>query len=64
MVLAKKFQDSKVGTFVEIFPVKFQHFVYTEILNMDFNQLIYNSGEILGSWFGLSPLSLDDLIRN
>jgi hypothetical protein len=30
MVLTKDFQDRKVGTFVKIFPIKFQHFVYTE----------------------------------
>jgi hypothetical protein len=64
MVLTKEFQDKKVGTFVEIFPVKFPHFIYTETLNMDFNQLIYNCGGILGLWFGLSPLSLDDLVRS
>jgi hypothetical protein len=61
IVLTKEFEDRKIGTFVEIFPVKFQHFVYTETLNMDFNQLIYNCGGILSLWFGLSPLSLDDL---
>jgi hypothetical protein len=64
MVLTKEFQERKVRTFVEIFPVKFPHFVYTETLNMDFNQLIYNCGGILGLWFGLSPLSLDDLVRS
>jgi hypothetical protein len=64
MVSTKELQDRKVGTFVEIFPVKFQHFVYTETLNMDINQLIYNCGGILGLWFGLSPLSLDDLGRS
>ncbi len=64
MVLTKEFEDRKVGTFVEIFPVKFQHFIYTETLNMDLNQLIYNCGGILGSLFGLSPLSLDDLVRS
>jgi hypothetical protein len=63
MVLKKELQERKVGTFVEIFPVKFPHFVYTETLNMDFNQLIYSCGGILGLWFGLSPLSLDDLVR-
>jgi hypothetical protein len=61
MVLTKEFEDRKVGTFVKIFPMKFPHFIYTETLNMDFNQLIYNCGGILGLWFGLSPLSLDDL---
>jgi hypothetical protein len=64
MVLTKDFQDRKVGTFVKIFPIKFQHFVYTETLNMDLNQLIYNCGGILSLWFGLSPLSLDDLVRS
>ncbi len=64
MVLTKDFPDRKVGTFVEIFPVKFQHFVYTETLNMDLHQLIYNCGGILGLWFGLSPMSLDDLITS
>jgi hypothetical protein len=64
MVLTKEFQDRKVGRFVEIFPLKFPHFIYTETLNMDFNQLIYNCGGILGLWFGLSPLSLDDLVRS
>jgi len=64
MVLTKRFQDRKVGTFVEIFPVKFQHFIYTETLKMDINQLIYNCGGILGLWFGLSPLSLDDLVTS
>jgi hypothetical protein len=48
MVLKKEFQDRKVGTFIEIFPLKFPHFIYTETLNMDFNQLIYNCGGILG----------------
>jgi hypothetical protein len=64
MVLTKDFQDRKVGTFLEIFPIKFQHFIYTETLNMDINRLIYNCGGILGLWFGLSPLSLDDLITS
>ncbi len=63
MVLTKQF-DRKVGTSVEIFPVKFPHFIYSETLNMDFNQLIYNCGGILGLWFGLSPLSLDDLVTS
>jgi hypothetical protein len=61
MVLTKESKERKVRTFVKIFPVKFPHFVYTETLNMDLNQLIYNCGGILGLWFGLSPLSLDDL---
>jgi hypothetical protein len=64
MVLTKEFQKKKVGTFVEIFAVKFPHFVFTENLIMDINQLIYNCGGILGLWFGLSPLSLDDLGRS
>jgi hypothetical protein len=64
MVSTKEFNERKVGTFVEIFPVKFPHFVFTETLNMDLNQLIYNCGGILGLWFGLSPLSLDDLGRS
>jgi hypothetical protein len=63
MVLTKEFEDRKVGTFMKIFPIKFPHFIYTETLNMDFNQLIYNCGGILGLWFGLSPLSLDDLVK-
>ena len=29
--------------------------------NIDLNQLIYNCGGILGLWFGLSSLSIDDL---
>jgi hypothetical protein len=67
MVVTKEFEEKtehrKVGTFVKIFPIKFPHFIYTETLNMDFNQLIYNCGGILGLWFGLSPLSLDDLVK-
>jgi hypothetical protein len=62
-MITKEFEDRKVGTFVKIFPLKFPHFIYTETLNMDFNQLIYNCGGILGLWFGLSPLSLDDLVK-
>jgi len=62
-IITKQFQDKKVGTFVKIFPIKFPHFIYTETLNMDFHQLIYNCGGILGLWFGLSPLSLDDLVK-
>jgi hypothetical protein len=62
MIWTKEFQDRKVGTFVKIFPIKFPHFIYTETLNMDLDQLIYNCGGILGLWFGLSPLSLDDLV--
>jgi hypothetical protein len=42
MVLVKRFQKRKFRTFVEIFPLKFPHFIYTETLSMDFNQLIYN----------------------
>jgi hypothetical protein len=62
MVSTKELQDRKVGTFVRILPMKFpKHFIYTENLSMDFNQLIYNCGGILALWFGLSPLSLDDL---
>ncbi len=64
MVLTKDFQGRKVGTFVEIVPVKFQHFIYTEALKMDLNQLIYNCGGILGLWFSLTPLSLDYLVRS
>jgi hypothetical protein len=63
MVSTKEYRDRKVGTFVKIFPIKFPHFIYTETLYMDFNQLIYNCGGILGLWFGLSPLSLDNLRR-
>jgi hypothetical protein len=63
MVSTKEFEDRKVGTFVEIFPIKFPHFIYTETLNMDFGQLIYYCGGILGLWFGLSPLSLDHLVK-
>ncbi len=50
-------------TIVEIFPLRSQHIQYTETLNMDFNQLIYNAGGVLGLWFGLSPLSIDDLVQ-
>jgi hypothetical protein len=60
-IITKQFEDKKVGTFVKIFPLKFPHFIYIETLTMDFNQLIYNCGGILGLWFGLSPLSLDNL---
>jgi hypothetical protein len=64
MVSTKEFEDRKVGTFVKIFPIKFPHFIYTATLKMDFLQLIYNCGGILGLWFGLSPLSLDNLRRS
>jgi hypothetical protein len=52
-----------VETKVELFPLRSQRIQYTETLNMDFNQLIYNCGGTLGLWFGLSPLSIDDLVR-
>jgi hypothetical protein len=64
MVTTQKFQKQNTGTVVEIFPIKYQHFVNIETLNMDFNQLIYNCGGILGLWFGLSPLSIDDLVTS
>jgi hypothetical protein len=64
MITTFRPRNNSLGGAVEIFPVKYQHFVYTETLNMDFNQLIYNCGGILGLWFGVSPLSLDDLVKS
>ncbi len=52
MVTTQKFKKRNTGTVVQIFPIKYQHFVYIETLNMDFNQLTYNCGGILGFWFG------------
>jgi hypothetical protein len=64
MVTTQEFKKRNTGTVVEIFPIKYPHFVYIETLNMDFNQLIYNCGGILALWFGLSPLSIDDLVTS
>jgi len=59
-----KFSNNTDQPVVEIYPIKLPHIQYTETLNMDFNQLIYNCGGLLGLWFGLSPLSIDDLVIN
>jgi hypothetical protein len=49
-------------TIVEIFPIKSLHFRYIETLKMDFNQLIFNCGGILGLWFGWTAISVVDLV--
>ncbi len=50
-------------TILRIFAIKSPHIEYIKTLNIDLNQLIYNCGGIFGLWFGLSPLSINDLVR-
>jgi hypothetical protein len=61
-IIIHEFSKVSNDTILEFFPTKSPHFEYSETLSVDFNQLIYNCGGILGLWFGLSPLSIDDLI--
>jgi hypothetical protein len=61
-IIIREFSKVSNDTILEFFPTKSPHFKYSETLSVDFNQLIYNCGGILGLWFGLSPLSIDDLI--
>jgi hypothetical protein len=61
--IASEHQKSLNETILRIFAIKSPHFEYIETLNMNINQLIYNCGGILGLWFGLSPLSIDDLVQ-
>jgi hypothetical protein len=60
--IAHKYSTLMNETILRIFGIKSPHFQYIETLNMDLHQLIYNCGGILGLWFGLSPLNIDDLV--
>jgi hypothetical protein len=53
--------DKSKEIVIEIFPLKSRHLEYVETLKLDFNQLIYNCGGIIGLWFGLSSISIADL---
>jgi hypothetical protein len=45
-------------TALELIQKKLPHIEYIEALKMNFDQLIYDCGGILGLWFGLSPKNL------
>jgi uncharacterized protein YdcH (DUF465 family) len=47
---------------INIIPMKTAHIQYLEKLKIDFNQLIYTCGGIVGLWFGLSPNQISNLI--
>ncbi len=47
---------------INFIPIKTAHIEYMEQLKIDFNQLIYTCGEIVGLWFGLSPNQISNLI--
>jgi len=48
-------------TILEIIPKNSLHFEYIETLKMNFDQLIYNCGGVLGIWFGLSIVKILDI---
>jgi hypothetical protein len=47
---------------INFIPTKTAHIKYLEKLKIDFNQLIYTCGGIVGLWFGLSPNQISNLI--
>jgi len=48
-------------TIVQIIPINSFHFEFFETWKMNFDQLIYICGGILGIWFGLSPIKISDI---
>jgi hypothetical protein len=62
-IIIREFSKVSNDTILEFSLSKSPRFEYSDTLSVDLNQLIYNCGGIIGLWFGLSPISIDDLIR-
>ena len=50
------------STKLYLIPINSKHIRYLENFKSDINELIYNLGGIIGLWFGLSSISLINLI--
>jgi len=46
---------------IYVIPIKRPHIEYFEELRIDFDQLLYTCGGIVGLWFGLSPNQISNL---
>jgi hypothetical protein len=57
-----RFYEKANVTKVNLIPNDFPHIRFIETFKTDSNQLIYNLGGILGLWFGLSSISIAQLI--
>lgn len=60
----KDLVENKTVNRIEIIPDNSPHVKYIETLQIDFNQLIYTLGGIIGLWFGLSPKQIPDIFIN
>jgi hypothetical protein len=50
-------------TILEFIPQKTPRIAYTETYKTDFDRFIYNSGGVVGLWFGLTPIKLVDILK-
>ncbi len=57
----KIIKNSTIKT-INLIPLESPHINYIEILKIDIDQLIYTLGGLIGLWFGLSPMTITDLV--
>jgi hypothetical protein len=58
----RKLDKNSTTKRINFIPIKTAHIEYLETLKVNFNQLIYTCGGIVGLWFGLSPNQISNLV--